>query len=321
VFISVAAPVPALPLLTYRVPSGVGTPVRGARVLVPLGRRTVTGLVIGPADGPPPELVRDIERALDETPFLPDDVIDLALWVADYYLASPGDALGAALPPFAWIESEPQFELTESARVETAGLAQILDPLLARLARGRRPLRALVGRGETRASVEARLRSLERAGTVARVHAVAGPVTSFKTEAHAAVTAAGLGALQATDNAARLTGQQREALSALAASADGASLTALRDRGILAATVRRLAARGLVGIRRETRDRDPFPAHALDPTADEPRVLTVEPSIVVPVLLLKPNDAGAGKREAKPGLVVAVAQDGKQGFPTDSRKR
>src|SRR4029079_18019917 len=131
-----------------------------------LGRRTVTGLVVGPANGPPPEIVRDIERALDETPFLPDDVIDLALWVAEYYLASPGDALGAALPPFAWIESEPQFELTESARAGTADLAQMLDPLLARVARGRRRLRALVARGETRANVDARLRSLERAGAV-----------------------------------------------------------------------------------------------------------------------------------------------------------
>jgi primosomal protein N' (replication factor Y) (superfamily II helicase) len=284
VFISVAAPVPALPLLTYRVPPDLGIPVRGARVLVPLGRRTVTGLVIGPAEGPAPDVVRDIERALDETPFVPDSVIDLALWIADYYMASPGDALGAALPPFAWIESETHFELTESGRVETAGLAQTLDPLLARLARGRRPLRALVGRGETRASVEARLRSFERAGVVARVHAVAGRAASFKTEAHAAVTAAGLGASQATAGAARLTEPQRDALSALAASADGMSLTALRDRGIPAATVRRLAARGLVVIRQEIRDRDPFAADAVETTAGESRVLTDEQSAALATL-------------------------------------
>ena len=281
-------------------------PVRGARVLVPLGRRTVTGLVVGPAEGPPPDVVRDIERVLDEAPFVPDDVIDLALWIAEYYLASPGDALGAALPSFAWIESEPHFELTESARVETAGLAQILDPLLARLARGRRPLRALVGRGETRASVEARLRSLERAGTVARVHAVGGPSTSFKTEAHAAATVAGLGALQATDGAARLTGQQRDALSALAASPDGISITALRDRGIPAATVRRLAARGLVVIRHEARDRDPFPAHVFESTPDEPRVLTDEQSAALATLTRL-----ADERAFQTALVQGVTGSGK----------
>ena len=47
--ISVAVPVPALPLLTYRLPPDSPGAVRGARVLVPLGRRTVTGIVVGPA--------------------------------------------------------------------------------------------------------------------------------------------------------------------------------------------------------------------------------------------------------------------------------
>lgn len=41
-------------------------------------------------------------------------------------------------------------------------------------------------------------------------------------------------------------------------------------------------------------------------------VLTVEPSGVVPVVLLKPNDVGADKRAGKPAVVVAVAQAGKQ---------
>ena len=45
-FVSVAVPVPALPLLTYRVPPEMRAPSRGARVLVPLGTRTVTGLVV-----------------------------------------------------------------------------------------------------------------------------------------------------------------------------------------------------------------------------------------------------------------------------------
>jgi len=98
VLISVAVPVPALPLLTYRLPPESPAAVRGARVLVPLGRRTVTGIVVGPAEGPEPESVRDAFEVLDATPFLPDEVVDLALWVADYYLASPGDALASAAP-------------------------------------------------------------------------------------------------------------------------------------------------------------------------------------------------------------------------------
>jgi dienelactone hydrolase len=41
-------------------------------------------------------------------------------------------------------------------------------------------------------------------------------------------------------------------------------------------------------------------------------VLTVEPSIVVPVLLLKPEGVSADKRTGKPSVVVAVVQAGKQ---------
>ena len=44
--IRVAVPVPALDLLTYRVPDGIAVPVVGARVVVPLGSRIVTGIVV-----------------------------------------------------------------------------------------------------------------------------------------------------------------------------------------------------------------------------------------------------------------------------------
>jgi primosomal protein N' len=45
--ISVAVPVPALGLLTYSIPGGVPLPPIGARVVVPVGPRTLTGVVLG----------------------------------------------------------------------------------------------------------------------------------------------------------------------------------------------------------------------------------------------------------------------------------
>jgi primosomal protein N' len=45
-FIHVAVPVPNLDLLTYAVPEGIAAPKIGARVVVPLGTRVVTGIVI-----------------------------------------------------------------------------------------------------------------------------------------------------------------------------------------------------------------------------------------------------------------------------------
>jgi primosomal protein N' len=101
--VSVAVPVPYLDILTYHVPVDVPHPQRGARVRVPLGKRIVTGLVVDPsaaeASQPAPEKVKAINEVLDHEPFLPESVVDLALWVAEYYACGAGDALAAAIPP------------------------------------------------------------------------------------------------------------------------------------------------------------------------------------------------------------------------------
>src|SRR5215207_8921703 len=51
--VSVAVPVPAVDALTYRVPDTLPAPVAGARVLVPLGTRVLTGVVMDAAATPP----------------------------------------------------------------------------------------------------------------------------------------------------------------------------------------------------------------------------------------------------------------------------
>jgi primosomal protein N' (replication factor Y) len=98
--VSVAVPVPALGVLTYRVPDAMDMPTPGARVVVPLGRRSLTGVALGPAEplGPDIEL-RDVQQLLDADAFLPVDVVELTRWVADYYVAGPGAALAGAMPP------------------------------------------------------------------------------------------------------------------------------------------------------------------------------------------------------------------------------
>ena len=96
--VSVAVPVPYLDTLTYLAPDPL--PPVGARVRVPLGSRTVTGIVVEhqPA-GDPPEGLKPILEVTDREPFLPATVVDLCRWVADYYVAGIGDTLAAALPP------------------------------------------------------------------------------------------------------------------------------------------------------------------------------------------------------------------------------
>ena len=142
VLVAVAVPVPALPALSYRVPDGMPAPPVGGRVRVPLGRRVVTGCVVpdpaepdgGSAPAAPVEL-RDVLESLDPEPYLPPDVVDLALWVADYYACGPGESLAAAMPPLALSASEGGggFRTQRVVRVTAAGRDALLAGAAGRL--------------------------------------------------------------------------------------------------------------------------------------------------------------------------------------------
>jgi len=102
VFIHVAVPVPTLNLLTYRVPVGTPTPAVGARVVVPVGTRSVTGVVVAlneTTTGVNAADVKPIKAVLDDDSFIPRDVVELAQWAAEYYGAGAGETITAVLPP------------------------------------------------------------------------------------------------------------------------------------------------------------------------------------------------------------------------------
>ena len=87
--------------LSYRVPAAYAdTLTRGMRVVVPLGRREATGYVVElSGERPPHERLRDIVRPEPPERLVPDSILDLTRWVANYYLAPWGQALDAAIPP------------------------------------------------------------------------------------------------------------------------------------------------------------------------------------------------------------------------------
>lgn len=101
-FIHVAVPVPTLNLLTYRVPLGTPTPAVGARVVVPVGTRSVTGVVVALDESTTAMNAADIKpikAVLDDDSFIPRDVVELARWAAEYYGAGAGETITAVLPP------------------------------------------------------------------------------------------------------------------------------------------------------------------------------------------------------------------------------
>ena len=136
--VQVAVPVPLLSSLTYRVPPGREAPSVGARVLVPIGSRVVTGCVIavgheGGADSSSGSELKAIVDTIDEGPFLPHAVLEIALWISEYYACGPGAAIAAAMPPQAWVQRGPRqgrvtaFKTERVARITDAGREVLRD--------------------------------------------------------------------------------------------------------------------------------------------------------------------------------------------------
>ncbi len=251
--ISVAVPVPFLGVLTYELPDRWTPPARGARVLVPVGTRMMTGIVVGSGDGAAEtRALKPIADVLDDGPFLPDAVVDLALWTAEYYACGPGETLAGAMPPSAWIESERHVRITEAGARAPMALGTPRARVLAALRNGRAvPVRSLVSALRRRAEgLNALVNALAREGLVDVSQPLRGRADASKTVRVASATAAGF------DTAGlRLGARQREALAVLAGAPEGVDVPVLTARGIDQVTLKRLADRGLVSIARRKVDR------------------------------------------------------------------
>jgi primosomal protein N' (replication factor Y) len=114
--IAVLAPLPGP--LTYLIPEELrGKVQRGARVIVPLGARRLTGYVLAlHAEAPKIDQIKAIEELVDESPLLEPAFLDFLVWSAEYYLAPVGEFFRAALPAQLHQASRPGFALTDAGR-------------------------------------------------------------------------------------------------------------------------------------------------------------------------------------------------------------
>ena len=99
-FVDVVFPASLGTPLTYRVPEAwrdAATP--GKRVAAPLGRRTVTGYLVGTRERAPVQDIKELGEILDPEPLLDAHLLELSRWVAEYYLCPWGEVIRTALPP------------------------------------------------------------------------------------------------------------------------------------------------------------------------------------------------------------------------------
>jgi len=98
--IAVEAPLPTA--LTYRVPENLLADPRlkrGQCVNVPLGRRTVAGLLLGEGERQGGFELRDVIDFTEERPQLPESFLQWIEWLAKYYIHPIGAVVESVFPP------------------------------------------------------------------------------------------------------------------------------------------------------------------------------------------------------------------------------
>jgi len=147
-FVQVALPVPLPQLFDYLPPPGGPLPAVGARVLVPLGRRRLVGVVVGQAaesDVPAARLLPVIEALDGGAAVLDSGLLELLRWCWQYYKHAPGEVVVGALPPalrsatVTLPEAPLQYRLTAAGRdrlQQPPGRAPVQHDMLTALAAG-----------------------------------------------------------------------------------------------------------------------------------------------------------------------------------------
>ena len=257
-YCEVALPIPLDRTFTYLVSAGTD-PQPGARVIVPFRNEKLIGVVMElHANAPVDFEAKPLETVLDEEPLLSGHLLELASWMAQYYLAPVGEVLRGMLPLAAEVRRTVYYRITNAGRDALAGSfdgdaegatgkrgrsklsAEELDTehkVLTRLADGE-PVKLSTLRTATAASLPL-LAAMVRKRWIAR-ETEAAERDARRVERFAVlVPEARLPAL---------TAKQQTILAELAAAGGELALAALRERGGSASTLQTLVRRGLVRI-------------------------------------------------------------------------
>ncbi|MEC8247936.1 MAG: primosomal protein N', partial [Bacteroidota bacterium] len=108
-FLDVILPLPLERIFTYAITKAEADFIKpGVRVSVPFGKNKIyTSIALKlHAKAPTAYEVKSIHSILDKSPIVNEHQIQLWHWISEYYMASLGDVLRAALPSAFLLESE-----------------------------------------------------------------------------------------------------------------------------------------------------------------------------------------------------------------------
>ena len=116
-YIEVAVALPVYKTFTYSVPEDLLPFISiGKRILIPFGRRRVTGYILGTSPEITSGEIKHILDVLDEQPLFPQSMIPFFEWMSDYYKYPIGDAIKNGLPGGLTLYDYASIALTEAGK-------------------------------------------------------------------------------------------------------------------------------------------------------------------------------------------------------------
>lgn len=138
-YCQVVFPLPFRNSFTYSIPDELEDAVMvGVRVVVPFGKRILTGFVVGTSAATDlKEKIKSVKDVLDEKPIFNEASLKFYEWVSEYYLSSLGEALKNSVPYGSDVESkkkivsDPEFcqQLLDKEKKKSSLKAKLLAAL------------------------------------------------------------------------------------------------------------------------------------------------------------------------------------------------
>ncbi len=121
-FAEVSLSLPLTRHLHYRIPEHLKLSVEvGKRVRVPLGKRKVTGYVVGVIQQSDVSDIKDVLDVLDDQPLFTPGHLSFYRWISEYYFFPLAGVIKTALPGTLNIETTQMISLTEEGRRDLNG--------------------------------------------------------------------------------------------------------------------------------------------------------------------------------------------------------
>jgi primosomal protein N' (replication factor Y) len=255
---------------TYRVPEDLrGKVSAGSVVVVPFLHSHYVAYVLGPCDHPQRDGIKDIARVVDEPPVFNQEMVKLCAWMADRYITPLSQVFRLITPPGRGRTLDEEIRLKVGGEDDLERLprqSQLQRLVLQSLqdAGGSAPLKSLRSEFPDKNLVSS-LKRLEELGLIERVVHLSRPKVDKICVAFVHLEEAGRIWLAESDaGETELAGKaptplQRRALELLEERGGRVSQAELVEESAIGyPSLRSLAKRGLISIRQEEQQRDPF---------------------------------------------------------------